>query len=333
MGVREAAARMLAGEQMLYGTAYRNDTRDLKHYVASGLGADLLVLGSSRSMQFRSQFFTEPSFYNAGGAAGYSNEYLYFLQNLPEDKLPKTLILQLDQYNYQMKWGVQRSDEESFGYGESDFKAGYAVRKAMTDWAQGKYKITDLLNPAQGAVGVAAAGRGSGFYNDGSYNYGRVNEFPAEGGDPGFSDTMRRIDFGINRFEWADKLYAPALTDLRVLLEWCSARQIRVVAILAPYAPSIVHKMEQSGNYTYMQRLSEVIAAMCEVYGFEFFDYTYMENTTDEEFIDGYHGSDRVYCKIALDLGENSAVLADYIDTQALQNMLDTQPGIRGFVF
>ena len=76
---------VMNGEPAFFGLAYRDNTRYYKHLVASAKAADLLVLGTSRSMQFHSEFFTTDSFYNAGGGAGYINEFQFFLENLPED--------------------------------------------------------------------------------------------------------------------------------------------------------------------------------------------------------------------------------------------------------
>lgn len=65
----EAAA--LNGGLELFGLAYRDDTRALKQAVANARGADVLVLGTSRSMQLRGAFFASDSFYNAGGGIAY----------------------------------------------------------------------------------------------------------------------------------------------------------------------------------------------------------------------------------------------------------------------
>ncbi len=75
VSVQAVVARMAAGEDILYGTAYRYNAGYLKHQMASEVGADFLVLGSSRCMQFRREYFTAESFYNAGGGSAYSNEY------------------------------------------------------------------------------------------------------------------------------------------------------------------------------------------------------------------------------------------------------------------
>ena len=43
-----------------------------------------------------------------------------------------------------------------------------------------------------------------------------------------------------------------------------------------------------------------------------------VQTTLDEEYIDGYHGSDRVYARLALHLAEESETLAGLIDTEYL---------------
>lgn len=332
--LEEVVERMAAGEDILYGTAYRDNARNLKHMMASRLGADMLVLGSSRSMQFRSEFFTADSFYNAGGAAGYSNEYLWFLSNLPPDKLPSTLIIQLDQFNFEPYWNSYKpGDTSAFVYGESPHNHSYALRKSMVDWAAGKYRLGDALRNDGHTMGLAAIGQQRGFRTDGSYDYGDLNDHPEKGDDPNFSSTLRKINYGLHRFHWSYEVSGGALQDTEDLLIWCVEKGINVVGIFAPYAPTVLEAMGQNDNFYYMDVLPGYVASQFEFYGFEFYDFTKMDNTTDEEFLDGYHGSDRVYCKIALALAEKSPALKPYLDASALEEMLVTQPGPRGFIF
>ncbi len=126
---------------------------------------------------------------------------------------------------------------------------------------------------------------------------------------------------------------AGALEDTRQLLAWCGQNGITAVGLLPPYAPSVLEKMQSSGNYGYMDKLPAALAELCAQYGFEFFDFTAAPDASDVEFMDGYHGSDRVYCRLALQMARESAALAPYLNAGALAHMLETQPGVRGFVF
>lgn len=128
----EAAA--LDGGLELFGLAYRDDTRALKQAVANARGADVLVLGTSRSMQLRGAFFASDSFYNAGGGIAYISQAQVFLENMPPDARPKHLLLVLDQYFYNETWtSIEPEDSAALRpYTQPD--AFYALRRALADY-------------------------------------------------------------------------------------------------------------------------------------------------------------------------------------------------------
>ena len=317
----EIVQRISDGEDLLMGLAYRDNTFYFKHLAASAKKADLLVLGTSRSMQFSSKFFTEPSFYNAGGGANYTHAYRYFLETLPEDATPETLILVLDQYFFEQGWSDQGSWPE-LDYSHYSFDPAASLPRLLKDWAGGKFSLRKMLNPPEHTYGIAAVGRGSGFYSDGSYCYGNLMDHPELGTDVGFHDSFNRIDTGTKRFEWSDTVYQPSLDEMARLMELCHQKGIQVVAVIPPYAPSVWQRMQQSGNYSYIDALSGALHEILDPYGFELHDFTFMPETQDAEYIDGYHGGDRVYARLTLELAEKSPSLAEKIDTDYLTRAL-----------
>ena len=91
--VDEVAARQSAGEAILYGPAYRDNYYVFKRASTIHRRPDVLVLGSSRSMQFRAGLFgPNERFYNAGGAAQSIFEARRFVMDLPADSLPRVLM-------------------------------------------------------------------------------------------------------------------------------------------------------------------------------------------------------------------------------------------------
>ena len=154
----EAAA--LNGGLELFGLAYRDDTRALKQAVANARGADVLVLGTSRSMQLRGAFFASDSFYNAGGGIAYISQAQVFLENMPPDARPKHLLLVLDQYFYNETWtSIEPEDSAALRpYTQPD--AFYALRRALADYLDGKYSLLHVLGTQDGVYGMSAAGRG-----------------------------------------------------------------------------------------------------------------------------------------------------------------------------
>lgn len=313
----EMAQKVLAGEDVFFGLAYRDNTRYYKHLVASGKGAELLVLGTSRSMPFHSEFFSQTSFYNAGGGANYVNEYLFFLKSLPQQSLPGTLLLVLDQYFFQEGWSNPDLLPE-FDYNYYAFETGSAYNALLKDFGVGKVSLAKSLSPHAGVYGMAAVNRGSGFYADGSYSYGRLVDHPELGTDVGFHDSYDRISRGADRFEYADEVSPRCLAIVNELLSWCAEQNIQVAAVIPPYAPSVYLHMAETGRYGYIQQLPAALAGLCEGYGFECFDFTYMPDTNDDEYLDGYHGGDRVYARIAQSLAGQSDILKASINTDYL---------------
>lgn len=313
----EIAARVLAGEPAFLGLAYRDNTRYYKHLVASGKSAELLVLGTSRSMQLHSEFFTTANFYNAGGGANYIHEYQFFLENLPVDALPQTLLLVLDQYFFEEGWSAVELLPE-LDYSHYSFQPGAALSSSLQDWAAGKYSLLAALRRQPYVYGMAAVGRGSGFYADGSYSYGKLMDHPEQGTDVGFHDSFDRIARGENRFEYAAEVYEPSLETLDRLLAFCAQHGIQVVGILPPYAPSVYARMMETGLYGYIFLLPDALRARFAPHGFELFDFTNMPATQDAEYIDGYHGGDRVYARLTQELAAQSRLLAGQVDTEYL---------------
>jgi hypothetical protein len=323
IGTREVALRMAQGEPILLGLAYRDDTRSMKHLIASEVEADLLILGTSRSMQFRGQFFNTGSFFNAGGGVASLQEMLFFLQALPEEALPSTLVIVLDQYFYNPTWNIAVPQNFS-DYGFTQTSYPHNIHRCMQDFILGKYSIFDIFNSSSSAYGMAASARGSGFYEDGSYSYGFaiLEAYTAENA---LADSYRRILIGSDRFEYGDTLDAGVIQKTEELLAFCAENNIEVVAILPPYAPSVYTYMQSTGNYTYIDALYPTLIPLFRQYGFELYDYTYLAETTDDMYFDGFHGSDRAYAAITVRLSKESAILAPYLDETNLTSLFESE--------
>lgn len=86
------------------GMGYNEQTGYYKLQNANYYQADVVALGTSRVMQFKSDYFSE-SFYNCGGAvAGNYDEYINFLRNL--DYKPKAVIVGL-MHGFLMTHGIK----------------------------------------------------------------------------------------------------------------------------------------------------------------------------------------------------------------------------------
>ncbi|MEG2037193.1 MAG: hypothetical protein RRZ93_04320 [Ruthenibacterium sp.] len=317
-----------AGQVRLFGLAYREESRPYKQKMTAETAADVLVLGTSRSMQFRGAFFETDSFYNAGGALPFLPQALNFLGSLPEKSLPEHLLLVLDQYFYNETWATRDDARDTGAYlFETKLRPFTALRRVMAATADGKCNVFQMLQTPPDVVGVAASARGAGFYADGSYSYGTAVLHPEKSADAGFRDTLSRIAQNTNRFEYGDTVSAYNLAVTEQLLQFCAAHGISVTAVIPPYAPTVWHTMQSSGNYTYIEKLLPTLQPMFAKYGYEVFDYTDLSAaTTDAMYIDGFHGSDRVYAYICARLADDSAQMGQYFDREKLMALFEA-PG------
>lgn len=316
----ELVPATVSGELKLYGTAHHENFFTYKHRVTSELAPELLVLGTSRSMQLASDFFSTESFYNAGGGVRNIANYTEFLQELPEESLPKTLLVVLDQDMFNTPW--RQANFGGLSFGDLEMDPLDTLLRLGFDYGDGKFSIFSNLLPKPGVYGLAAAASGSGFAADGSYRYGKTAQANLQEPEKNFSTIYRNIDFDELRFQGCDTPDSVALEQLDVLLGFCKQHEIQIVGFLPPFPPSVAARMEATGKYGYLDTLYSEIAARFEAVGGEFFDFTSMPDTQDVEYIDGFHGGDRVYGYIIRSLSEQSELLKPLIDRENTEALL-----------
>ena len=276
------------------------------------------ALGSSRVLQFRSGMF-DSSFYNAGYIIRSMTDFVPFLKGLPEAKLPRYLILGLDQWMFNKafdpmdKTPLIDSWKNSFEYCPK-FTTKY--RLVYDDFFAGKYSFKNFIqNDSIYCIGENAILNNTGFRNDGSIYYGStiqklitkdksVNDFE-------FLDTYSRIENGNRRFENSDSINNNALLELNLLLKYCKEEKIKVVAFLPPFAEKVCKKINDLGKHGYINKIYPGITPIFKKYNYEIYDFTNVIscNSNDMEMIDGMHGGELTYQKILISMLDSNSVL------------------------
>lgn len=316
----EVVDATVAGELTLYGSAYHENFAAYKSRVTAKLAPELLVLGTSRSMPFREEYFTGISFYNAGGGAKNAAEYLWFLQSLPQQSLPKIVLAVFDQNMFNDTWAESAWTQE-LSLDDVESKKDTLARVLAT-YGDGKFSVWDNLVPKAGVYGLAAAGRGSGFAGDGSYRYGKAAEKNLDAPESNFADTYRDIDFSNGRFAQGQTVCERSLCCVDEFLAFCYENDIIVVGILPPFAPTVWEKMQAAGGYEYLNQLPAELEKIFASYGFACYDYSYLPDTQAVQYLDGFHAGDEVYAQIALRLSQAGSALAEYVDAERITAML-----------
>jgi hypothetical protein len=303
------------------GLAYSNPDRYLKLQSSIEREPSILVLGTSRSMPFRSMFFKDSAkFYNASGGVETIRDFAAFFQQIPGGLEPKIVIIGLDQYFFNDAFDTQKRSFEKPLFGAVWQKG---IKGLLRDYAQKKFGFSDIF-AAQGGVqkiGLAALVKNSGFLNDGSYHYGTIIE------PPPFEDTLQRIEQGNRRFQYGQEASKDAVLELERFLQLAKERNIYVIGFLPPYAHSVYERMMEMGNkYAYIASLPVTLQPFFDINEFALYDFSDLAEfgADDAETIDGFHGSEKAYLRLFINMAQDNKILQEYVDTDYLKEKLNT---------
>jgi hypothetical protein len=288
----------------------------------------VIALGSSRVLQFRDEMFTE-RFYNVGYTITSVNDLLPFMKSIPKDKYPKYLILGLDQWMFNANWDdLQNTNSEDYWASSYEYSPSIVTLK-RTIYGLLKEEINFYYNSSLQEnvfkIGLSAHGKSAGIRNDGSMNYGsRINYLDGFNDEYDFSlmfgDTYKRIEKGNRRFEPGFEVGQKHVQVLISFLDFCKMNNIIVVGFLPPFAQSVYSRMLESKNHNYINQIYNKLSPHFDALGFELYDFTDGEkiNSKNTEFIDGFHGGERTYQRLLIEILRQGSALNTVCDSDKL---------------
>ncbi len=331
-------AQASSNNPVLVGFAYNEQHYGyLKHQRLTSMPRQSVVaLGSSRVLGFREEMF-DSSFFNAGYTIVSPWDFRTFLNALPSDKLPRVLILGLDQFMFSRLGNTRRQPKTADAWTERPrddlHTALRRIPDVYKDLVRGRISVPSVVANATGAnidgeatpVGLNALINRKGMRNDGSFLYSSqveqlLNSDPAAN-DYQFAKTLARVKHQGRRFEAGSEVDKEAVAEIGRLLKYCKANDIAVVAFLPPFTDTVWRAMQDSGNYTYMQKIESELRTHFDRNGSELYAFHQMSDccSTDLEAIDGFHAGENVYLKMMIEILQNGSVLNEYTDMRRLQ--------------
>ena len=268
-------------------------------------------------MQFREEMF-DRSFFNAGFTVGRINEFLPFLKSIDHSKYPDVLIVTLDTWMFNTKYDKIDDiiDEKKWSNSFKMYPNFTIVKSVWEDLIKAKFTQNKTDHSDEYLrIGYNAVYKNSGFRNDGSFHYGeqikKLLSNDSTCSDYNFKSTFAKIDKGINRFEYGNNPNPKAFVELEKFIYFCKSNNINVVLVLPSFAETIYSKMLKSGNYKYINKISKKCESIAKKNDFEFYDFTSPTaiHSGDNEFIDGFHGSEKVYIKMLIKMLEAESIL------------------------
>lgn len=234
--------QMNSKKEILYGPVYSNQSRSYKLIYTNKKKPKIVILGTSRVMQFRNWMFNNQNdFYNAGGGITKLIEIEIFLEQLDIDNNPDLLILGLDQYFFNGNWDKNYYNTNyNFKYVFNPFKIIESYwRKTIIDFFKRKIIFDSLVN-SNNKIGLNAKIYNQGFRRDGSYQYKKsmLNVLSQEYKNR-LNEALNRIEKGIVRFQYSECSSDTSFLILNNILKICKERNINVISILLPYADTV----------------------------------------------------------------------------------------------
>jgi hypothetical protein len=304
--------------------------------VVEGSKKSILAIGSSRVLQFREQMFDSP-FYNAGYTIVGISDFLPFLKSIPEQKIPKCILVNLDQWMFNANWdAVEKKNSIATDYTNYKPTPTFSTYKQVwQDLLSNKLVYSSVFkhnsNNRVKLVGLNAKLNNAGFRKDGSMDYGdqisRLLEKSKNANDYGFLETSDRIKKGIRRFEYGEKVNVRAIQELDSFLSYCKQKNIQVIAFLPPFSPKIFHELSSSGKHSYIGKIYHEVEPIFLKYQYEFYDLTNPDslNSLDSEFVDGFHGGEFTYGKIIDKMVKNKSSIKKFVNILSLEEDLQNK--------
>ena len=271
---------------------------------------EIIAIGSSRVMQFKQDMFKK-KFFTAGGIAPNMHVVKIFIEDTLKVHKPAKILLALDFWWFNPNYTngiyfekIEENIEKSlYDTNIQIIKYLFSGKITFSEFIfPEKYKNTSIkYNP----IGFDAYKNGTGTMFDG-YRTFYIEEIQTNSNyfDEKFKDTLDRINKKIKRFEDGDKLDKRALSDLNSIVKICKDKNIELILFFPPFAQRVYDELEkQKAEYKYIDNLKKYLNEN----GIKYFDLSNPSSLKSNncEFIDGFHGGDVVYSRIAKKLLPN----------------------------
>lgn len=329
----EIVIQMQAGDDpILYRVGYGNRDQDYKLMSVEYRQPEILMIGSSRVLQFRGQFLNNNPdiFYNAAAPAWQLPEVSTLLFSMKHR--PDVIILGIDYPWFNDAYEGDPIVEPPVNFWKRVFVVNRTYMQDIIAGEEFDFPRLYARDEPGGSGGMALGQRaiidGHGFRNDGSEQYG---DFLVAGHL--WQPNLRGHHVGL--FESGEDMYIEGnivsengMNQMREILDWAQNENILIVGMLPPYMPSLWERMIVSENHTYIPQAQVQLADIFAEYDFPLFDYSNGADAgaTDEDFFDGWHASERIALQVYLNIAQELSELQPYSDLDTLQEIVDTAP-------
>lgn len=336
----QAINKQTIDSKILYGTAYSSPDSDYKQKLFTNINPVVAVVGSSRSLGFRKDFFAKPDKFFVAGTGGNRQavESLgEIVKNATSTSDLRFIIFTIDPSEFILKPEMTTknnlsSENESklLNFISSNWKKVY-----LDYFVYDKFTLIDLMYKSKKSedIGLLAILNRDGYRTDGGYQYTKIKQDSnhIKNLQLSIDEELESIKNNGNFSEYGDQISSKKINALNETLKLCKEKNIYVIGVSTP-RPTKILKALKSPGYTYSDMFNSLPIKLGQVFtenGFEYYDlsdFTILEGN-DNEFRDWIHPSDKLYLRMTIYLSEKNQQLRKYTDLKELNKMLKNTKG------
>lgn len=316
----------------LFGFAYNGSSFfEYKKELVREQNPKVIALGTSRVMQLRKEFFLPTTrFTNAGGAGKSLEDIEKFIDAIPSDSEPRVIILGLDQEVFLAPYHLDEASESTWLPVRFVTTVVAMSRRIYLDYFQHKFSLSSIIHSSRTShnIGLSALLHHDGFRSDGSYQYESMLQNPNR--LTYIHDEAVRSASGVlatNNGHMADSQLLSQYGVLQRILATAKAKHCIVIGILPPY-PTIVYEAKINKD-TALKDFSNKTQSLFRNNDMPFFDMSSIATFggKDTWFVDGIHGTDRMYLAMLVYMIKHTDVLNGSVSLQMLEEMMQKNKG------
>lgn len=325
-----SVARWLVRNDGIYGTALNNNLREISFALYEMRKPDILVMSSSRGVDFRKEFF-RGSFGCACSIMSNIEEGQQFADHI--SSFPRVVIFGLDY------WWFSKTDDHSTvpwkGIGQRPPVTRPAIKSVYGWISERKITMADVglvmlglrqlsLLSSEPKLGIQAIVNANGTRADGTWSplgtasasertadYAHMDELVVQ------PSLILREKAG--RYSPDQQLDDERIAQLGKLVRTFESKGSKAVLMLLPIIPPVVDEMKATGRYTFIDELRERLSSLGVEY-YDAFDPRKFGGSTCE-FKDPHHGGNALYAKMLLESAKSHPIIASIVNLDVVRDV------------
>jgi hypothetical protein len=312
----EIASLQTKRPNALYLSGLDQDVSYYKIALSKVREPDIVAVGSSRAMQVRTEFLNGP-LVNWGGTIRTIGQLQWAAEELIKlPKKPKLALIFLDPW-----WFNERYLDGRDVFAPRANRIGNVFRNA---YVLASRAVTHGFSTRPDRLGLAAIQSNQGYDYYGSYHYlARVTGVERQA-DVQFRRTLRMVETEDDRFMGAAEPNPYAVKRWRDIRATLERNGIKVVAMVAPLAPSVIDLMRRKGRHGVYFNLAERLGGDVA----NFVDPQLFAGADNCEFLDGFHGGEISYARMLLTLAEKQPDVRPFVNSSFLTTLIQNNRGL-----